>query len=130
MTSYAIYDVESGLVVRKGRGAMRSALIGLQHSESIYWGEVNAATQRIVNGELQDREPDTKPVTVQQVKDWAFRLLAPSDWRSRRADDRGEPMEQEWIDYREGVRQASDALEAMDPIPQDYRDAKYWPDQL
>jgi hypothetical protein len=131
MTDYpfTVYDQASGEVLRTGKATMlRDALIQARAGEAIIAGQWP-------RGEYREAHPIPPPappaVAVEDVKELAFRLLQKTDWYVFRAQDpEGAPVPQAVWDYRAAVRIASGAIEAMEPIPLDYADAKYWPDQL
>lgn len=92
--------------------------------------------QAVNPGEVAKREkgPVTVPVpervvTAAQVKAHAGRLLSYTDWVVVKALDTGEPADPAVIAKRHAVRAASNQIEAMDPIPADFTDPKYWPEQ-
>lgn len=70
--------------------------------------------------------PAPDPVTVAMVKREAGRRLSYTDWYEIRAL-RGTPIPASIAAERAAILAAADALEAMDPIPTDYRDPRHWP---
>lgn len=76
-------------------------------------------------------ESETKQVSREDVNMFARRLLGDTDWYVMRAQDpEGAPVPQAvWV-YRAAVREKAGEIGNLSPIPTDYRDAKYWPDQL
>lgn len=69
------------------------------------------------------------PVTVEKVKLEAKARLAGSDWRVMRAVEDADhpPVPVPWKQYRSAVREASNALGEMVPIPLDYQADHWWP---
>lgn len=91
--------------------------------------------------------PAPEPVTAEQVKAEAARriLVIAPEWRQRNLTARGVELtntrhDREWTAAERAeadaisavwaeiaaVRAASDAIEAMDPIPQDFTDDSHW----
>lgn len=66
-------------------------------------------------------------VSVPDVKAWAGRILRYTDWYVTRQQEGGAAVPDNVLAYRQAVRDASNDIEAMSPIPSDYRDPKYWP---
>lgn len=106
---------------------------------------ISAKTGQVVYDDTADMPPT--PTTPQQVKDEAYRRIIAicPEWKQRNltaqaailaekgranwtADELAawEAGEAIWSEIAE-VRTASDTIEAMDPIPLDYTDDKYWP---
>lgn len=82
---------------------------------------------------LADDHPDVaafqKPApTTADIKAEAARRLRLTDWYVIRAADPsdGTPVPADIQTQRDAIRTASDALEAMDPIPSDYADDRHW----
>lgn len=65
---------------------------------------------------------------VAQVKAEAARRLAPTDWYVIRAAEGGTAAPANVLAYRAAVRDASNNIEVMDPIPRDFADDSYWPE--
>lgn len=71
---------------------------------------------------------DPPAVTADQVKAEAGRrieLVMPA-WMVARHVSGGKPIPPEVADAAEAIRSASGTLEAMEPIPADYTDDKWW----
>ena len=126
MQSFAIYDAVSGEILRKGRGSERAAEIGLKDGEFIFWGEINPKTHFLPGGFPALKHVDPVVITAAEVKQHAGRILSYTDWVDIRALS-GTPADPAMVAYRQSVRDASNEIEAMDPIPTDFRDPKYWP---
>lgn len=102
---------------------------------------INAKT-----GEVTEHELPPLPVTAGEVKREANRRIISivPDWKQRNLLARAVMLPQKgksnWTQEEmdawesgeaiwrtvDAIRAASDKIEAMDPIPQDYRDDKYW----
>lgn len=128
MKSYAIYNPATGEVLRKARGPERSAEIGLQPGEAIFWGEIDHKTHFLPGGFPALKPVESVTIAPEQIKQWAGRILSYTDWVALRALSGGAPMSPEMTVYRQAVRDRSGEIEAMSPIPADYQDAKYWPE--
>jgi hypothetical protein len=126
---YAIYEEVTGRVLRAGRGS--SPDIGkiqpLGPGEALYEGEIDPAKEYLPGGAPWPKPDEPVWVTKRQVKEHAARLLSYTDWYALRRADTGEEMPEGVQAYRAAVRAASDALEAMQPIPADYQAAQHWP---
>lgn len=130
---FTVYDEATGAVLRTGTATMeRDMLIQARDGEAVIKGQWAPGLYRIQGGEAVAIEPPAPPaVTIEQVKEFAGRLLRDTDWYILRAQDpEGAPVPQAVWDYRAAVRIASGEIEAMQPVPLDYADAKYWPDRL
>lgn len=66
------------------------------------------------------------PVTPEAVKAAAARRLRRTDWMAIRAIEGGTPVPPEVLEERARIRERSNAIEAMSPIPHDFDDARYW----
>lgn len=131
MHHYAVYDVATGAVLRAGKSTNRRQRVlernALQAGEAIYCrGPIDLATTYLPNGVPTPKPEVQFVVTAQQVKAHAGRILSYTDWLEIRAIS-GVPMTPEMAAYRQAVRDRSGEIEAMDPIPADFRDASYWP---
>ncbi len=73
-------------------------------------------------------QPLPEPPTVQDVKDEAARRLAPTDWQVLKSVESGDgpAISADLRKARALIRERSNEIEALDPIPADYRDEKYW----
>jgi hypothetical protein len=129
MHHFAVYEASTGRVLRTGRSTNEAALALQAHreGEALYVGEIDARTTYLPGGVPTPKEPETVVVTAGEVKAFAGRLLSYTDWYVTRRADTGEDIPAGISAYRQAVREASDALEDMDPIPVDFRDAHYWP---
>ncbi len=127
---YTIYDQATGAYVSGGSVSMARDLASQKVREGqVLIPEQHSRQTRLVDGVVVDIEAELPPATVQDVKTWAARLLSYTDPLALRSID-GAPMPPSVIAYRAAVRQRSNEIEAMVPIPPDYRDAKYWPNRL
>lgn len=113
---YVVFDAD-GQVVTRGTTTYRGPLERLCKPG-----------QTVVEGQDANMPAPPPAATAADVKRHAQRLLRGSDWYVlRAAEPDGTPVPQSVLDYRAAVRTASGDIEARDPIPTDYRDAKYWP---
>jgi len=130
---FAVFDIATGEVVKAVSSTSARSLdlaqARMTDGQAIYLGHVDPRTHYLPGGVLTERVEDVV-VSVDEVKRFAGRLLAPSDWRITRAQEMGTPIPPEVLTYRAAVRERSGEIEQMIPIPLDYRDAKYWPDEL
>lgn len=131
MHHYAIYETETGKVVSFGKGS-NPAIIeltrqGLKPGQSLYEGEIDPNVTYLPGGVPAPKPAEARLVDPAEVKSHAGRLLRPTDWVVVRAFDTGEPADEAIIAKRQAIREASNALEAMSPIPPDFTDPKYWP---
>lgn len=130
MHHYAVYKTATGKVVAAGKST-NPAIIdvtreGLSEGHALYEGEIDPDVVYLPDG-VPTPKP-TQPVLIapSQVKAHAGRILSYTDWLEIRAIS-GTPMTPEMAAYRQAVRDRSGEIEAMDPIPADFRDASYWP---
>jgi hypothetical protein len=129
MYHFAVYDSATGNVLRMGRSSNERVLEvqALAEGEALYVGEIDPETTYLPQGIPTPKSPEAAVVTDLEVKALAGRLLSYTDWYVTRQQEGGAAIPAEVLAYRQAVREASNAIEAMDPIPADFRDPKYWP---
>lgn len=134
MRSYVILDgarvVGSGATAAEDLSGVVTALgvAGLQvvdvdvapeNPGAFYWsdGALQAMPERPSDG--HDFDYDTKQWVLNEANAWAAvrrkraALLAATDWVTLRAQDQGTAVPQEWLDYRQALR---DVTEQTDPL--------------
>jgi hypothetical protein len=131
MHHYAVYETETGKVLSAGKGS-NPAIIDLTRGnladgQSLFEGEIDPNTTYLPGGVPTPKPAEVKVVTPLEVKAMAGRLLSYTDWVVVKALDTGEPADPAITAKRQAIRDASNALEAMSPIPVDFTDPKYWP---
>lgn len=131
MHHYAIYETETGKVVSAGKSTNRRILVlarnSLSEGQSLYVGEIDPKATFLPGGVPTPKPVEARVVSPSEVKAFAGRLLSYTDWVVVKALDTGEPADPAIIAKRAAIRAASDAIEAMHPIPTDFTDPKYWP---
>lgn len=131
MHHYAIYETETGKIVSAGKSSNRRILVlarnTLVDGQSLYVGEIDPKTTFLPDGVPTPKPEEVRIVTALEVKTHAGRLLSYTDWVVVKALDTGEPADPTIIAKRQAIRAASNALEAMDRIPVDFTNPKYWP---
>lgn len=131
MHHYAVYETDTGKVVAAGKST-NEAIIELARSnltpgQSLYVGEIDPNTTFLPGGFPTPKPAEVRVVTPLEVKAHAGRLLSYTDWVVVKALDTGEPADPAILAKRQAIRDASNAIEAMEPIPADFTDPKYWP---
>lgn len=131
MHHYAVYETETGKVLSAGKGS-NPAIIDLTREnlaggQSLFEGEIDPATTYLPGGVPAPKPAEVRTVTPQEVKAHAGRLLRYTDWVIVKAFDTGEAADPEIVANRQAIRDASNRLEAISPIPADFTDPKYWP---
>lgn len=128
-----IYDLETGIIQQHstypdhvGTFKVVRAIIrdGLGESVDVVRGHIDADAHRIRNRRKVKRAAQPpKPITSRQVKAEAERRILSQFplWKQMNMIRAGEDLG--GIDF---IRQASNRIEAMEPIPQDFTDDKYW----
>lgn len=127
---FAIYDVATGAVKRAGRGA-NPRILEVQQlgpGEALYAGEIDPNTTYLPGGVPTPKSAEMVVVTVAEVKNYAGRLLSYTDWYVTRQQEGGADIPADILAYRQAVRQASNDIESMSPIPADFRNPQYWPE--
>ena len=128
---FAVYRVADGTVLRAGKSTSPAIIevtrAALREGEALFEGEIDPATTFLPGGLPTPKPTSNRIVTDLEVKAHAGRLLSYTDWVVVRAVDTGEPADPNILARRQAIRNASDALEAMDPIPSDFTDPMYWP---
>ena len=129
MHHFAVYEAGTGRVLRTGRSTNEAALALQAHreGETLYVGEIDPKTTYLPGGVPTPKPAETVVVTAGEVKAFAGRLLSYTDWYVTRRADTGEDIPEAVSTYRQAVRAASDTIEAMEPIPADFRAPSYWP---
>jgi hypothetical protein len=131
MHHYAIYETDTGKVLSVGRSSNRRVIVlarkALAEGQSLYVGEIDPNTTFLPGGVPTPKPEEVRVVTPLEVKAHAGRLLSYTDWVVVKALDTGKPADPAILAKRQAIRDASNALEAMDPIPADFIDPKYWP---
>lgn len=131
MGQFAVYDIETGAVKRLGKStsprAVELAQSRLKEGEALYEGEIDPKATYLPGGVPTPKPPEPVVITVAEVKAWAGRCLRYTDWYVTRRADTGEEIPPDVQAYRQAVRDASGTIEAMDPIPEDYRNPALWP---
>lgn len=115
---WSVRDKASGHVLRSGFTQNADDVDRQAVDESEY--------AQIEDGPVEVYRAPTE-VTAAMVKAHAARLLRYSDWYVTRRMETDEPIPEGVSAYRQAVRDASGAIEAMDPIPADYQDQRHWP---
>lgn len=128
---FAVYDRRTGEIVRCGSSTDPAAMrIGLRRRiDKVYCGVIDPTTHYLPGGVPTPRAAVAPVVTPDAVKAHAARLLSYTDWYVTRRADTGDAIPDDVSAYRQAVREASGAVEAMTPIPSDFHDPKYWPEQ-
>lgn len=131
MHHYAVYEAATGAVLRRGSSTNRRQRVlerrALKPGEAIYClGPIDPETTYLPGGVPSPKPVQPVIIAPSEVKAHAGRILSYTDWLEIRAIS-GTPMAPEMADYRQAVRDRSGEIEAMDPIPADFRDASYWP---
>ena len=130
MTHYGVFDANSGDLLRpvKADELAQVAIQSRAANEVVLEGDFRDGGWRLVDGWPEPFNRPLPPVTIAMVKDEQARLLRYSDWAITRAADPtdGTPIPPSIIAERSAIRAGAERLEAMDPIPADYRDPKYW----
>jgi hypothetical protein len=128
---YTVYETATGKVLAAGRSTnpaiVALARNGLGEGQSLYEGPIDPKTTYLPGGLPTPKPIEIRVVSPLEVKAHAGRLLSYSDWVVVRAMDTGEAADPAIIATRQAIRDASNALEAMEPIPADFTDPKYWP---
>lgn len=129
MHHFAVYEVATGKVLRTGSGSNPRILNvqKLAEGEALYVGKIDPATEYLPDGIPAPKPPDVVVVEPAQVKAWAGRILSYTDWYVTRQHEGGPEVPEHILTYRQAVRDRSGEIEAMEPIPADFRDPKYWP---
>ncbi len=126
---FSVYRESDGVVVNSGFASSPSSLAAQAGpGELVYVGEALEKGSRILSDRIERFVPEEPPVTVSMIKDEQGRRLRYTDWYVTRAADPTDarPVPIEIVAEREAIRAAAHRLEAMNPIPQDYREPKYW----
>lgn len=128
---FAIYDKATGEVLRQGKGSSPRLLEvqRLADGEALYAGEVDAKTTYLPGGFPAPKPAETVIIDPAKVKAHAGRILSYTDWYVSRDLEGGGAMPEAIQAYRQSVRDRSGEIEAMNPIPADFRDPRWWPEE-
>ena len=129
MPHYAVYEAATGKVLQVGSSTNSAILdmIGKGEGEAVYQGQIDPKTTYLPGGVPTPKPEEPRLVTALEVKAHAGRLLSYTDWVVVKAVDTGEPPDPTIVAHRQAIRAASNALEAMNPIPINFTDPSYWP---
>lgn len=131
--SFALYDPATGNVVRVGSGNEAAIDLALSRSppgSALHLGEIDPNKTYLPGGVPTPKPEFVRVISPQEVKAHAGRLLSYTDWYVTRQQEAGTPIPEDVLAYRQAVRAMSNELEAMDPIPVDFYEAKYWAKHL
>lgn len=130
MHHYAIYETHTGKVVAAGHSSNEAVIDlareGLTDGQSLYVGEIDPTATFLPGGVPAPKLAEPVVITAKDVKGHANRILSYTDWVDIRALN-GTPVTQAMTAYRQAVRDRSGEIEAMSPIPADFRNPSYWP---
>ncbi len=122
---YSVYDVETGIVVAHyNYPEDKSEHVPRKRGQAMFRGKIPADKYLILGGKVVPRPPQPPaPVEPHQVKAEAERRIMADFplWRQMNMIRAGEDLSA--ID---AIREASNLIEAMEPIPLDFKDDRYW----
>ncbi|KQT50342.1 hypothetical protein ASG47_19760 [Devosia sp. Leaf420] len=134
---FGVFDAESGALL-SAFSTNDLHQVGIQsqmNRQVVLEGDFSQGHWRIgPDGWPESFEPIVV-VTADEVKALAARLLRETDWqvtRHRDEVDAAQPTSLTaeayagLLDARQAIRDASNRIEAMDPIPADFRNPSYW----
>lgn len=128
--AFTIVRSQDGLVTSSGQAGsdlqLQTQFDYCPEGHEIHAGIEIMPGWRYVDGEFVPPSPE--PVTVEMVKREAGRRLKYTDWYVTRAADPtdGRPVPESVLAERAALRAAAERLEAMVPIPPDYRSEEHW----
>ena len=138
MSSYGIFDINTGqLIVAMQATELRQVQIQAPIGSGRVILEGNFTSGRWMLGEdgWPVELPVVRTITADQVKYVARKRLEATDWKVTRHRDQqasGEPTSLTEAEFealhaeRQAIRAASNAIEQMDPIPEDFWQDHYW----
>lgn len=127
---WSVYELSTGIVIRSGWSSQRKNAINQindRYKEGLVLEYYEPRSTRIVGEARKPYRPKPQPITRAQVKAWAGRTLSYTDWLVIRELEEAIPIPDAVREYRRAVREACELIENMVPIPQDYKDPRYWP---
>lgn len=124
---YSVVDRDTAVVLRGG----------WSHTQELADRQPHGANELLLRGEwsvgtrLLGDVVSAPVVSKRDVQNFVARILSYTDGYAVRASEPdGKPMPEHVLAYRRAVRARGNEIEAMNPIPADYRDAKFWPEAL
>jgi len=128
---YSIYRLSDGIIVRSMRvpDAVHAGPPALEPGEGWIEGVYDWRAVRVIDGAPVAYTPEPPAVTANQVRAEAARRIEAAWplWRQMNTMRAGGDDYAAMGAQIDVIRSASDALEIMDPIPQDYRSDDWWP---
>ena len=111
---YSIYITETGLIHSQGSSSHISDLsdILLEDGEGIVEGHYDRATQKIVDGVVTEYVADFFPL----IRTKRNELLKESDWTQVNDCPLSDSKKQEWLTYRQALRDLPSTNQAIDNI--------------
>lgn len=129
MTSYVVVD-SRGTVVRSGEASSieLAEMQAFNPGETAILDTTGEIGDVVIDRIVQPRLPQVLIVTLNDVKREQRRRLTYTDSYITRAADPtdGRPIPADVLAQRKAIREAAARIEAMDPIPPDYRDERHW----
>jgi hypothetical protein len=123
---------QATLEQKKAIGLEEVITVGERKSDKFYWvGEhLEGATLTYVN---TPKDLDVvKQSQIAELKQLAYALLLPSDWMVVRSAETGNPLDENWKNYRQEIRdktaQYAEAIEAADDVDQIAELQYEWPE--
>ena len=127
-TIYTSFDIETGKPV-----CISERLpCDTKHMDGVVFeGRFDFDKFRMVDGEIVEIKEVVDTITSNDVDRHVQRIMSYphtsyADWRVLRFLERGEKVPLSVIKARENIRSCAKKLKAMDPIPHDFADERYW----
>jgi len=137
MSHYGVFHADTGMLLRafSTTELHQVSVQSAAPNEVVLPGDYSSGSWRLGADGWPEQIEATPVVTADQVKYVARRRLEATDWmvtRHRDQVDAGQPTSLTQAEYeallaeRQAIRAASNTIEQMDPIPEDFWQDHYW----
>lgn len=121
---FSVFQISTGRLLRGGT-TYSEAQVKIQASgddEVVVLGEFDPDRSEYKGGKVCEKDPDPIIVTPKDIKFYAARLLSYTDWYVTRKIETGQEIPKSVLADRKRIRDEAEALEGMEPIPENFKD--------
>lgn len=126
---WSVISLATRVVRESGRAAtLQDCMAQAGEGEDVFIGQALPAGSVVApDGTSKPPQPNNPQPTVADVKAFASKQLGYTDWYvTRSMEPDGKAIPDDIIKIRNRIRERAAALEAMVPIPGNFRDPQFW----